>query len=131
MRTDRATREQVRAVGLDVQAVEEVAEAISSFGADYLSRVHSDAELAEAGPRAGASEFAARFAAKEAVVKAIGIPDAAALDWRCIEILRGPAGFRARLSGTALEAASAASISTVCLALSSSPAHGCAVALAL
>ncbi|WP_328352181.1 holo-ACP synthase [Mycobacterium sp. NBC_00419] len=61
-------------VGCDVVAVAEVAESVATFGDRYLQRVFTPAELDDC---AGSAErLAARFAAKEAVIKVFGEPDA-------------------------------------------------------
>ena len=61
-------------VGCDVVAVNEVAESVATFGDRYLHRVFTPAELDDC---AGSTErLAARFAAKEAVIKVFAEPDA-------------------------------------------------------
>ncbi len=63
------------AIGTDVVTVTEVTESLSRFGERYLRRVFTDREVADAG---GASyRLAARFAAKEAVIKLFRDPSLA------------------------------------------------------
>ena len=57
--------------GVDILHVPRVAEAIARHGARFLARVYTPAEIAYC--RGRAPELAARFAAKEAVAKALGV----------------------------------------------------------
>jgi phosphopantetheine--protein transferase-like protein len=80
-------------VGTDIVAVKNVAESIAKFGERYLARVFTPSERAyctEAG-RDAASHLAARFAAKEATMKALR-PEGDAIDWQSIEVVRMPGG---------------------------------------
>ena len=66
-----------------------------------------------------AQHYAARFAAKEAVVKALGLDGADGTHWREIEICVGRGGVRyARLHGTLAALAKRRRISRVLLSLS-------------
>ncbi len=69
--------------GCDLQRIDDVADAIRDFGERYLDRVYTAAEQ-EAGRVGGAASLAARFAAKEAVLKLIGAADG--VDPREVEI---------------------------------------------
>ena len=60
--------------GCDLQRIDDVTDAIRDFGDRYLDRVYTPAEQ-EAGRPGGAASLAARFAAKEAVLKLIGTAD--------------------------------------------------------
>ena len=60
--------------GCDLQRIDDVTDAIRDFGDRYLDRVYTPAEQ-EAGRLGGAASLAARFAAKEAVLKLIGTAD--------------------------------------------------------
>jgi holo-[acyl-carrier protein] synthase len=77
-------------VGVDVMNVAEVRAAIARFGDRYITRTFTDAEAGycrQAVPAVAAARFAVRFAAKEAVVKALR-PTGRWSDWRAIEIRR-------------------------------------------
>ena len=76
--------------GCDLQRVDVVSDAIRDFGARYLDRVYTPAEQASYAT-GGPSSLAARFAAKEAVLKLIGTADG--VDLRSVEI-RTPDGGR-------------------------------------
>ncbi|OPX07669.1 holo-ACP synthase [Gordonia sp. i37] len=62
-------------VGCDLIDVADVAESIDTFGDRYLHRVYTEQEVAACEGSAFAERLAARFAAKEAVIKALGMVD--------------------------------------------------------
>jgi holo-[acyl-carrier protein] synthase len=77
--------------GLDVQPIEEVEISLTRFGDRYLHRIYSEREVAECGTNRAtmARSLALRFAAKEAVLKAL-TPNDHIPPWRSIEVLFGP-----------------------------------------
>jgi holo-[acyl-carrier protein] synthase len=97
-------------VGHDLVLVATVADAIERFGDAYLHRIYTEAELEPVvGEPAGpvASRIAARFAAKEALMKVLRTGDEWP-DFREIEVLRQPGGWcELQLSGRALARAEA------------------------
>ncbi len=72
------------AVGVDIIEIERVQQALARFGARFLGRVYTTLEVAFC--RGRVSELAARFAAKEAVMKALGT-GTRGVAWREIEVL--------------------------------------------
>ncbi len=72
------------ATGVDIIEIERVEAAIARFGDRFLGRVYTPLEVAFC--RGRVSELAARFAAKEAVMKTLGT-GARGVAWREIEIL--------------------------------------------
>lgn len=72
------------AVGVDIVEIDRVKKVLARHGARFLHRVYTDLEAAFC--RGRISELAARFAAKEAVMKALGT-GARGVAWREIEIL--------------------------------------------
>ena len=83
-------------VGVDVVSVSEVEASMFRFGAEYLSRVFTARERSETRDRPRA--LAGRFAAKEAVFKALGTGDQPFV-WTEIEVVGSegsPAGIRLR-----------------------------------
>jgi holo-[acyl-carrier protein] synthase len=71
--------------GVDLIEVARVEAAVVRHGERFLQRVFTEQERADAGGRA--ESLAARFAAKEAVAKALG-SGIGAVNWRDIEITR-------------------------------------------
>jgi holo-[acyl-carrier protein] synthase len=74
--------------GLDVQRFDEVADSFSRFGERYLRRIYSEREIAECleNHHTMVASLALRFAAKEAVLKAL-TPQDHIPPWRSIEVL--------------------------------------------
>ena len=106
-------------VGVDLVLVREIADAIAAFGNHYLDRVYTAGELAYArGPAAVQAErLAARFAAKEAVLKVLGAPDVG-VDLRSIEVERAADGTCSiRLTGRARELAARGRIRDIAVSL--------------
>jgi holo-[acyl-carrier protein] synthase len=73
--------------GVDMMEVRRLREAIERHGDRFLRRIFTPAELKEL--KGNLPSLTARFAAKEAVAKALatGIGD---LSWQEVEVLRGP-----------------------------------------
>jgi holo-[acyl-carrier protein] synthase len=72
------------ATGVDIIEIDRVADVIARHGDRFLNRVYTPDEIAHC--RGRISELAARFAAKEAVMKALGT-GVRGVGWRDIEIL--------------------------------------------
>lgn len=74
-------------IGIDLVRVSRVAESIEQFGDRFLHRVFTDQEIAYArhAPALTVERFAARFAAKEATLKALGLAGRG-ISWRHIEV---------------------------------------------
>src|SRR5262245_42856539 len=76
-------------VGLDATEIERVADMIERYGERFLRRVFTDGEVAYCrAKRDFASSYAARFAAKEAAMKALGTGFSRGVYWRGIEVVR-------------------------------------------
>ena len=96
-------------VGIDLVRVSRIAESLEQFGDRFLARIFTADEIAYAAsataPRVTHERLAARFAAKEAALKAFGLVDEG-VSWRELEVVREPAGACAlRLHGRARELA--------------------------
>jgi holo-[acyl-carrier protein] synthase len=116
------------AVGIDLVSPEEVEQAMTTHGPRYLQRIYAPEELADAG--SDPQRLAARFAAKEATMKALRRDDEP-LDWRAIVVTRDSAGRPAlRLTGAAGELARRAGVRQLSLSLSHEPSLAAAVVLA-
>jgi holo-[acyl-carrier protein] synthase len=121
-------------VGVDVVAVADVAAAVSRFGERYVRRVFTAEEAAycqAAAPPVAAARLAARFAAKEAAVKALD-PDERWTAWRDIEVHRGRTGrCTLRLHGDAGRLAERRGIDRLLLSMSHEADVAAAVVVAL
>jgi holo-[acyl-carrier protein] synthase len=83
--------------GLDATDIARIAEAIERYGDRFVRRVFTEGEIAYCrGKRDFAPSFAARFAAKEAAMKALGTGHSQGVFWTGIEVVRhhGPPSLR-------------------------------------
>jgi holo-[acyl-carrier protein] synthase len=79
--------------GIDIAEVPRMAQAIERFGQRFLTRVFTEGEIRYCDSKANRIErYAARFAAKEAGMKALGTGWSHGVRWRDIEVLRQPGG---------------------------------------
>jgi len=107
----------IRGIGVDISEVSRIRAAVENprTGARFRARVVIDDGVASCAPRRNGHEsFAARFAAKEAVMKALG----RAYGWREIEVVRGKGAPTIRLHGRAAARAEALGIRRIHLSLS-------------
>jgi holo-[acyl-carrier protein] synthase len=85
-------------LGLDATEVPRIAAMLAQYGDRFRERVYTAGEIAycEARQRGAAASYAARFAAKEAGMKAIGTGKSRGVLWRDIEVVRhgGPPQLR-------------------------------------
>jgi len=112
------------AVGIDVIEISRVRRALERFAARFLERIYTPAEIAYC--RGRVPELAARFAAKEAVMKALGT-GIRGVSWRDIEVLPNPRGKPLiGLHGTAARRAGEIGLHELDLSLSHSRAYAIA-----
>ena len=75
--------------GLDATEIDRVADLIARYGERFTTRVFTAGEIAYClRKRDGAPSFAARFAAKEAAMKALGTGLSQGVFWTGIEVVR-------------------------------------------
>lgn len=80
-------------IGIDIVEVARVAEVIGRHGDRFLTRVFTPREVAYCLSRKRKEEhFAARWAAKEAALKALRAPFEGTVTWRDIEVVTGEMG---------------------------------------
>ena len=114
--------------GVDLVEVGRIAELMAQYGERFRKRVFTDAELEACGSRP--ERLAARFAAKEAVSKALGT-GIGRVRWRDIEIVNGPAGQpELVLSGAAAELAAELQLRLWAVSLSHTGGHAIALVVA-
>jgi holo-[acyl-carrier protein] synthase len=124
--------------GIDLIEIERIARAVERWGDRFLDRVFTPAELAIY--RARPASLAARWAAKEAVAKLLGVGLRGlggagrledALLWTEIEVLSDPEGRPAlALHGRAAARAQALGLGPIALSLSHTREHAIASAVA-
>jgi holo-[acyl-carrier protein] synthase len=109
-----------------------VAEAVAEHGERYLRRTYTEREIADCGgvDAPDALRLAARFAAKEAALKALRAGDAA-VPWPSVEVVRGPGGApELRLHGAAAALAREAGIGDLAVSLTHEHEYASAVVAA-
>ncbi|HZR66174.1 MAG TPA: holo-[acyl-carrier-protein] synthase [Terriglobales bacterium] len=109
--------------GIDIAEVPRIAESIERFGDRFIRRVFTDGEIRYCDSKANRVErYAARFAAKEAAMKALGTGWNHGVRWRDVEVLREP-GRRPtiRFHGKAAEFAAHLNTKNISLSLSHTP----------
>jgi holo-[acyl-carrier protein] synthase len=77
--------------GIDIAEVPRIRETIARFGSRFVERVFTESEIRYCDSKANRVErYAARFAAKEAGMKALGTGWNFGVRWRDIEVARKP-----------------------------------------
>jgi holo-[acyl-carrier protein] synthase len=105
-------------VGVDIIELARIKEAIAQYGERFLHRVYTDAEIAYCEGRV--NQLATRFAAKEAVVKALG-PDNSGISWKDMEVVSGGDGAPSiKLHGKAIERFNALGLTDLAVSMSHS-----------
>jgi holo-[acyl-carrier protein] synthase len=105
--------------GIDIAEVPRLAEAIRRFGQRFIGRIFTEGEIRYCESKANRVErYAARFAAKEAAMKALGTGWNHGVRWRDLEVRRQPGG-RPTLAfhGKAAEFAATMGVTNVALSL--------------
>jgi len=115
-------------VGVDVIEIDRIAGVVDRWGETFLRRVYTPAELRHC--RGRVSELAARFAAKEAISKALGT-GIRGLTWRDMEVLPDPLGKPlVTLHGGALARAHALGLTYFAISLSHARDYAVAMVVA-
>jgi len=79
--------------GVDICEVSRMGESIARFGDRFLQRVFTEGEIRYCKSKRNSVErFAARFAAKEAAMKALGTGASRGVTWTSIEVAHAPGG---------------------------------------
>jgi|SRR5580658_9386991 holo-[acyl-carrier protein] synthase len=106
-------------IGTDLAEVPRIQKSIDRYGDRFLQRVYTEAEIAYATRKANAGErFAARFAAKEAGMKALGTGLRMGITWKDFEVANEPSGRPGlRFHGAALEIATRMGVRRISLSL--------------
>ena len=65
----------IKGIGVDIVEIDRIKSAIQKYGKTFLDRIFTKKEISycRRGKRSGFAEFSARFAAKEAFSKALGV----------------------------------------------------------
>ena len=118
--------------GIDICEVDRIEKAMhASHGARFRERVFTELEIAYAESKANRWErFAARFAAKEAGMKALGTGWRGGLGWRDLEVANLPSGRPTlRLHRKAAEIAQKMGVRSISLSLTHTAQQAVAVVI--
>jgi holo-[acyl-carrier protein] synthase len=117
----------IRGVGIDLCGIDRLAEILQRQEGRFEARVFTEAERAYCRDRGNpAQHYAARFAAKEALLKALGGPEG--LSWQELEVIHTPEGRPAlRLTGAAQAAAESLGVRRLHLTLTHADGMAAAV----
>ena len=111
-------------IGTDIIEIARIQEAVNHRGESFLHRVYTDSEVKQCQKKP--SSLAARFAGKEAVIKALGTINKG-VSWREIEILSQPSGKPVvRLYGRTQDVADSLGINEFSISLSHSKEYAIA-----
>ncbi len=126
----------IRAIGIDLVSVESFAEQLGAVGSAFAEMTFTPGELRAAGGHSGAAQhLAARYAAKEAFVKAFSgarpgsAPVIPTMDWRQVEVLKDAWGRPSLALHGALAAAVRSTLGPIRMHLSISHEPGMAAAV--
>ncbi len=120
-------------IGIDVVEVERIASAIERHGEPFLAKLFTANERSYCdSQKKPALHYAARFAAKEAVSKALGTGIGGQAGWLDLEIIRDPLGApKLHLQGLATDFAKQHGISEIQISLTHAREYAVANAVAI
>lgn len=118
-------------VGVDLAEVPRIRQSIERFGDKFIDRIYTPSEISYVERKANRFErYAARFAAKEAGMKAIGTGWRRGVTWHDFEIANLPSGRPTlRLSGKAAEFAARLGVKNICVSLTHTAEQALAVVI--
>ncbi|MCA9235805.1 MAG: holo-ACP synthase [Planctomycetales bacterium] len=119
-------------IGTDIIECLRIAQMIERHGEMFIRRVYTEAEIDYCSTKKAATQhYAGRWAAKEAVLKALGTGWVRGIGWRDVEVRHRPGGGPAAvLHGGARDVAERAGIGQVHLSISHCRSHAVAYAIA-
>ncbi len=123
----------VLGIGTDIIECLRIAQMIERHGELFITRVYTDHEIQYCQARKSATQnFAGRWAAKEAMLKALGTGWQKGIRWRDLEVRNDTAGKPiVVLRGGARDVCQARGIATMLISISHCRSHAIAYAIAL
>jgi holo-[acyl-carrier protein] synthase len=124
---------QIFGIGVDIVECLRIAQMIERHGEAFLNRVYTDQEIEYCHSRKMSTQhFAGRWAAKEAIVKALGSGLRHGIRWRDVEVHSDPQGKPVvGMRGAARDMIEKLGIAQVMVTISHCRTHATAYALAL
>ncbi len=119
--------------GIDMVAVSRIAALVDEHGPQFLERCYTASERSYmAGGRRYHEHLAARFAAKEAAMKALGTGLASGVSWHDFEVVKADSGAPSlKVSGRAVELAMERGIDQWWISLTHTDEHATASVIAV
>ena len=123
----------VLGIGTDIVECLRIAQMIERHGELFITRVYTSREIEYCAARKAATQhYAGRWAAKEAVLKALGTGWARGIRWRDIEVTNQPNGQpKIAMGGGAREVCEKLGITELLISISHCRSHATAYALAV
>ena len=118
-------------IGIDLAEVNRIREAIERHGRRFIERIYTEKEIAYVERKANKYErYAARFAAKEAGMKAVGTGWKRGVRWRDFEVTTLPSGRPTlQLHGEAAKFAESLGVRNIALSITHTAAQGMAIVI--
>ena len=123
----------IAGIGVDIVEISRIKNALTRWKDAFLRRIFTENEINYSrGKKSSYQHFAARFAAKEAVLKAIGDSSIQRVEWHNIEVLNDEFGKPTiRLSGEAKRIKEDRNISEIIISMSHTRTYAVANAILL
>ncbi|MBW1679847.1 MAG: holo-ACP synthase [Deltaproteobacteria bacterium] len=121
----------IHGIGVDILRISRMERLLDRWGARFVNRVFTGAEVETCRTRARpAAAYALRFAAKEALSKALGLGLTGGVRWRDMEVYHQPGGRPAlRVHGRCAEICGQRGIRSMHLSLSDEGDYGVAMVI--
>ena len=118
-------------IGIDLAEVSRIREAIERHGQRFIQRIYTEKEIAYVERKANKYErYAARFAAKEAGMKAVGTGWKRGVRWRDFEVTNLPSGRPTlQFHGEAAKFAEELGVRNIALSITHTAAQGMAIVI--
>jgi holo-[acyl-carrier protein] synthase len=118
-------------IGIDLAEVDRIREAIERHGQRFIDRIYTEKEIAYVESKANKFErYAARFAAKEAGMKAVGTGWKRGVRWRDFEVTNLSSGRPTlQLHGEAAKFAESLGVRNIALSITHTAAQGMAIVI--
>ena len=118
-------------IGIDLAEVDRIREAIERHGKRFIERIYTEKEIAYVERKANKYErYAARFATKEAGMKAVGTGWKRGVRWRDFEVTNLPSGRPTlQLHGEAAKFAESLGVRNIALSITHTAAQGMAIVI--
>jgi len=124
---------QIFGIGTDITECDRIARMLERHPETFVRRVFTTAEIAYCSQgKQSVQHYTGRWAAKEAILKALGTGWASGITWRDVEILNEPSGKPyVKLTGGAAQIAKEKKIAGVQISISHCTTHAVAFAVAV